>query len=148
VATVVLTGIMVGSQGAHLTRMSIPYMLGTIFSKDRDRARLIGMVIHFINGWLFALIYAAAFTAWDRSTWWLGAGIGLVQAAFVLTAGMSIMPGMHPRMAGETSGPTPTRQLEPPGFLALHYGARTPIVVVIAHLAYGAILGAFYMNGL
>ncbi len=144
VATVFLTGIMSGSQGAHLTRMSIPYMLGTIFSTDRDRARLIGMLVHFANGWAFALLYAAAFEAWDRATWWLGAGIGLVQAAFVLTAAMSILPGMHPRMAGETSGPTPTRQLEPPGFLALNYGVRTPIVIVLAHLAYGAILGTFY----
>ena len=144
VATVFLTGIMSGSQGAHLTRMSIPYMLGSIFSADRDRARLIGTLVHFLNGWAFALLYAAAFEAWDRATWWLGAGIGLVQAAFVLTAAMSFLPGMHPRMAGETSGPTPTRQLEPPGFMALNYGARTPIVVVIAHLAYGAILGAFY----
>ena len=144
VATVFLTGIMAGSQGAHLTRMSIPYMLGTIFTADHDRARLFGMLFHFANGWAFALLYAAAFEAWQRSTWWLGAGIGLVQAAFVLTAAMSILPGMHPRMAGETRGPTPTRQLEPPGFLALNYGARTPIVVVIAHLAYGAILGAFY----
>ena len=31
-ATVVLTGLMAGSQGAHVTRMSIPYMLGTLFT--------------------------------------------------------------------------------------------------------------------
>ena len=144
VATVFLTGIMAGSQGAHLTRMSLPYMLGTIFTHDRDRAKLVGMLVHFVNGWIFALIYVAAFEAWGRAEWWIGAGIGLVQAAFVLTAGMSFLPGMHPRMAGETRGPTPTRQLEPPGFLASNYGSRTPIVIVIAHLAYGAILGAFY----
>ncbi|HEV2073099.1 MAG TPA: hypothetical protein VGR29_05595, partial [Thermomicrobiales bacterium] len=40
--------------------------------------------------------------------------------------------------------PTPTRQLEPPGFFALHYGRRTPISVILAHLLYGGILGAFY----
>jgi hypothetical protein len=51
---------------------------------------------------------------------------------------------MHPRMAGETRGPTPTRQLEPPGFFALNYGRSSPVVVLLAHLAYGAILGAFY----
>ncbi len=144
VATVFLTGIMAGSQGARLTRMSIPYMLGTVFTADRDRAQLLGMAVHFMNGLVFALIYAAAFEAWGRSSWWLGAGIGLAQAAFVLTAGMMFLPGMHPRMAGETRGPTPTRQLEPPGFLALNYGVRTPIVIVVAHLAYGTILGAFY----
>jgi hypothetical protein len=36
------------------------------------------------------------------------------------------------------------RQLEPPGFLALHYGVRTPVSVLVAHVAFGSILGAFY----
>lgn len=143
-ATVVLTGLMAGSQGSGLTRMSIPYMLGTLFTSDRDRARLYGLLVHFVNGWLFGLVYCWAFERLERATWWLGAGIGLVQALFVLTAGMMLLPGMHPRMAGETFGPTPTRQLEPPGFLAINYGRRTPAVVVLAHLAFGAILGAFY----
>ena len=38
-----------------------------------------------------------------------------------------------------------TRQLEPPGFLALNYGARTPVSVVVAHLVFGIVLGAFYV---
>jgi hypothetical protein len=82
------------------------------------------------------------FHAWDRSSWWLGAIIGLVHGAFVLTAGMRIMPGLHPRMASEQQGPTVSRQLEPPGFLALNYGIRTPTTVVVAHLVFGATLGA------
>lgn len=36
------------------------------------------------------------------------------------------------------------RQLEPPGFLALNYGYQTPVSALIAHLAYGVILGSFY----
>ena len=47
-------------------------------------------------------------------------------------------------MASELRGPTVARQLEPPGFLALNYGARTPISMLIAHLAFGAMLGGFY----
>jgi hypothetical protein len=47
-------------------------------------------------------------------------------------------------MASEQDGPTPTKQLEPPGFMALNYGRRTPITVILAHLVYGGILGAFY----
>jgi hypothetical protein len=144
VATVFLTGIMTGSQGIGLTRMSIPYMLGSIFTADRDRARTYGMLFHFLNGWLFAAIYVFAFEAWERAEWWIGASIGLVHALFLLTAGMMLLPGMHPRMAGEQRGPTPTRQLEPPGFFARNYGARTPVGVLVAHLVYGAVLGAFY----
>lgn len=144
VSTIVLTTLMAGSQGMRLTRMNLPYMLGTIFTPNRDRANVIGFGVHVMMGWLFSLFYIAAFHAWDRATWWLGASIGLVHAAFVLTAGMRLLPGMHPRMASEQQGPTVMRQLEPPGFLALNYGYQTPISVVVAHLAFGAILGAFY----
>ncbi|HEX6464037.1 MAG TPA: hypothetical protein VFZ98_06285 [Vicinamibacterales bacterium] len=144
VGTVVLTTVMAGSQGLRLTRMNLPYMLGTIFTPNRDRAKVIGFGVHLMMGWLFSLLYVAAFHAWGRATWWMGAAIGLVHGAFVLTAGMRLMPGMHPRMASEQQGPTVMRQLEPPGFLALNYGYQTPVSVLIAHVAFGIILGAFY----
>lgn len=144
IATLVLTTLMAASQGMHMTRMNIPYMLGTMFTPDRERAKLIGFVVHLFNGLWLSLLYVAAFHAWGRASLWLGVGVGLVHAAFVLTAGMRLMPGMHPRMADEMQGPTIRRQLEPPGFLALNYGARTPISVVLAHAVFGAILGAFY----
>jgi hypothetical protein len=51
---------------------------------------------------------------------------------------------MHPRMANEQQGPTPTRHIEPPGSLALNYGRRAPLSLVVAHLVCGVILGAFY----
>jgi hypothetical protein len=68
----------------------------------------------------------------------------LVHGSFLLLAVMLMLPGLHPRMASEQRGPEPTRNLEPPGFLALNYGRRTPLSVILAHLMYGAILGAFY----
>ncbi|MGH2559581.1 MAG: hypothetical protein ACRDJH_10995 [Thermomicrobiales bacterium] len=144
VGTVILTSLMAGSQGLGLTRMNVPYMLGTMFTADRDRAKLVGFLIHLMNGWMFAFVYAAAFASWGRATWWLGLAIGLVHAIFVLVAAMPVMPAMHPRMASEQQGPTPTRQLEPPGFLAANYGERTAISVVVSHLLYGGILGTFY----
>jgi hypothetical protein len=144
VATVVLTTIMAGSQGLRLTRMNLPYMLGAMFTPGRDRAKLIGLGVHLLNGWLFSLLYIAAFHAWGLAAWWAGAAIGVVHAAFVLTAGMRLLPGLHPRMASEGQGPTVMRQLEPPGFLALNYGYQTPVSILIAHVVYGTILGLFY----
>ena len=144
VATLALTTVMAGSQGLGLTRMNLPYMLGAMFTPSRDRAKVVGFGVHLLNGWLFSLAYVAAFHAWGRATWWAGAAIGLVQAIFVLTVGMSLLPSLHPRMASEQKGPTVTRQLEPPGFLALNYGYQTPASVLLAHLIYGAILGMFY----
>lgn len=147
VATLALTSVMAGSQGLRLTRMNLPYMLGTIFTPSRARAKLIGFGLHLLNGWLFSLAYVAAFHSWGRATWWAGAGIGLVQAIVVLTVVVSLLPSVHPRMASEEQGPTVTRQLEPPGFLALNYGYQTPVSVVVAHVIYGAILGGFYSMG-
>lgn len=144
VATLVLTTLMSASQGLGLTRMSLPYMLGTLVTGGRDRAKLLGFGLHLANGWAFSLLYALAFEAWGAASWWRGAGVGLVHAAFVLTAGMRLLPSFHPRMASEQQGPTVMRQLEPPGFLALNYGFSTPVSVVLAHVVYGAILGAFY----
>jgi len=144
VATLALTSVMAGSQGLRLTRMNLPYMLGTMFTPNRDRAKVVGFVFHLLNGWIFSLVYVAAFDAWGRATWWAGAAIGLLQAVFVLTVVVSLLPSFHPRMASEQKGPTVTRQLEPPGFLALNYGYQTPVSVLLAHLIYGGILGAFY----
>ena len=144
VGTVVLTTLMSGSQTLGMTRMNLPYLLGTMFTPDRDRAKLTGVLLHFVNGWLFSLIYVAAFHAWGMATWWLGAITGMIHALFVLAVVMPVLPAMHPRMATEQYGPTVVRQLEPPGFFALHYGIRTPVSVLVAHAVYGAILGSFY----
>ena len=116
VSTVVLTSLMMGSQGAGLTRMNIPYMLGTMFTPDRDRAKVLGAVTHFTMGWLFSLVYVLAFHQLGRATWWFGALTGFVQAAFVLTAGMALLPSLHPRMATEQHGPSVVTQLEPRAF--------------------------------
>lgn len=144
VGTVVLTTALAAAHGLRLTRMSIPFLLGTMVTGDRDRAKVWGFAMHFVNGWLFALVYVAAFEAWGVAGPARGALIGLVHAAFVLCASMPILPALHPRMATEAHGPSAARMLEPPGFCALHYGLSTPIAVGVAHLVYGAVLGAFY----
>ena len=84
-STVVLTSLLAGSQGIGMTRMNIPYLLGTIFTPSRDKAKFIGFFLHFANGWMFSLIYIAAFYMLGRATWWFGALVGFVQGIFVLT---------------------------------------------------------------
>lgn len=143
-ATLVLTTIMSGSQGLGLSRMSIPFMLGTMFTPSRDRAHAVGFGAHVVNGWIFALLYALVFESLGRAGWWLGGLLGIGHGAIVLLVLMPLLPGLHPRMASEHQGPEPTRNLEPPGFLALNYGRRAPLMTLVAHLVYGLILGAFY----
>jgi hypothetical protein len=143
-ATIVLTTLMAACHGMGLTRMSIPFLLGTILTPNRDRALVVGIAFHMLNGWAFAFLYAVILEAIDAATWWLGGGIGTVHALFVLAVGMPLLPGLHPRMVSEYYGPTPNRRLQPPGFMALNYGRRTPIVAILAHVCYGAIVGHFY----
>ena len=46
-------------------------------------------------------------------------------------------------MGDSMSAADSVARLEPPGFLMTNYGRRTPIVVLIAHVVYGAIVGGF-----
>jgi len=140
-ATLVLTTSLRLCQALQLTRLDLPYLLGTGLTSDRDRAKLVGTGVHFLNGWWLAFLYAAYFHALGRATIWLGALMGLLHAAFVLAIVVPSLPAAHPRMASETRGPDPTRLLEPPGFLALNYGKQTPVVTIAAHVVYGMILG-------
>ncbi len=115
----------------------------TVFTPDHRRALVVGFALHFFNGWLFALFYALVFDALCQSGLLLGALVGLLQALVVLITLLPILPSLHPRMASEHRGPGPTRALEPPGFLALNYGRRTPLVTIRPPRLRG-VIGAFY----
>lgn len=145
-ATVVLTTAIVSARALHFTRMDIPFLLGTIWTNDRDKAKWSGFIMHLVLGWIFAFIYIFFFEMTGLTNWWFGALIGVAHGAFVLTAGMGLVQSFHPRMATEERGPEPTRMLEPPGFFILNYGSGTPMVSIIAHMLYGGVLGFLYSN--
>lgn len=144
-ATVVLTTLTLAGQSLGLTRIDIPFIIGTMVTPDRDRAKIIGYAMHLFNGWVFAIVYALFFENLHIATWWFGASIGVVQGIVVVVALLPLLPGIHPRMVSDFRGPEPTRLLEPPGFLARNYGRATPLVTILGHAIYGAILGAFYL---
>ncbi|MGA9389634.1 MAG: hypothetical protein WBV69_04230 [Candidatus Sulfotelmatobacter sp.] len=143
-ATLAMSTMLSASQGFGLTRMNLPYLIGTFVTPQREKAKVYGFIIHLVNGWIFSVFYVLVFEARHMVNWWFGALLGLAHALMILTVGMSLMPGIHPRMASEQHGLNVTRQLEPPGFMALNYGLRTPISVFLAHAAFGAILGSLY----
>ncbi|MGA8528971.1 MAG: hypothetical protein WB622_04600 [Acidobacteriaceae bacterium] len=144
IATIALTTLSAGAQEAGLTRMSFPDVLGLALTPSRDKAKVYGFLVHVCLGLIYSLIYAAIFESLHVASWWIGALIGLAQALFVLTVVMKLLPSVHPRMASEHYGPTAKRMLEPPGVLALHYGVQTPVAVIVSHVVFGIILGAFY----
>jgi uncharacterized membrane protein YagU involved in acid resistance len=146
-ATVALTATMLFAQLAGLSRMDIPMMLGTMFSENSDRARIVGFFAHLLNGQVFALFYASAFSLLGLATWWLGAVFGAFHGFAALMVIVPLLPGAHRRMASERGGPRLDAVLEPPGLFALNYGRETPAIALIAHVIYGLLLGGFLTPG-
>jgi hypothetical protein len=128
----------------RLTRIDLPFLLGTALTSDRKRAKTLGYLAHFGFGFLFALGYFAIFWAIGRSGWLLGGLLGLLHGVFAASALVNVLlPVVHPRMGNSMSAADTVAHLEPPGFLMLNYGRRTPVVMLIAHIVYGAIVGGF-----
>jgi hypothetical protein len=144
VGTVVLTSGLRAAQELGFTRMDLPLLLGTVFSANRSRASVIGYLLHFSNGVIFSLMYAAVFSAVGRAGWIFGLGLGLVHGVFAGGALVNILlPAIHPRMGTPWSDAEESPLLEPPGYLLLNYGRRTMWVTLALHLAYGTIVGGF-----
>ena len=140
--TVVLTTTLRAAGELGLTRMDLPFLLGTAVSADRVRAKLLGYALHFVFGLVFALGYFAVFVVVDRSGVLLGALLGLLHGLFAGTALVNILlPVVHPRMGTgfDAAGQYPL--LEPPGFMLINYGRQTPLATIVSHIAYGAIVG-------
>lgn len=144
VGTLILSTTLAGASELGLTRMDMPFLLGTAFSTRRTRAKVLGYALHFVFGLAFAVIYWVIFRTVGHAGWMFGALLGLLHALFVGTALVNILlPAIHPRMGTPYSAANETPLLEPPGFMLLNYGRATPIATVLAHMAYGAIVGWF-----
>jgi hypothetical protein len=144
VGTLLLTTGLVAATELRLTRIDLPFLLGTMLLADRTRAKSVGYLLHFVMGQLFALVYYAVFAAIDESGWLLGALFGFLHGVFAVTALVNILlPVVHPRMGTSDTAADSSPLLEPPGFLMLNYGRSTPLVTIGVHVVYGAIVGGF-----
>jgi hypothetical protein len=144
VGTLVLTTVLRAASEFKLTRIDLPFLLGSAFVADRGAAKALGYVLHFVAGMLFAVGYFVVFWTLDMSGAVFGALLGALHALFAATALVNILlPIVHPRMGDASSGSHTISLLEPPGFLMRNYGVGTPLVMLVAHIAYGAIIGAF-----
>jgi hypothetical protein len=142
VGTLVLSTLLRAASEFGLTRMDLPFLLGTAVTDDRRRAKVWGYVLHFGLGLLFALGYAAIFAAIGVTGWRAGMVLGALHAAFVGTVLVNVLlPIVHPRIGTPESAANEIALLEPPGFLLLNYGRRTFLLTLLAHIAFGAIVG-------
>ncbi len=122
--------------------MDLPFLLGTAVTADRVRAKLAGYALHFVFGLLFALAYWLLFEVVGHAGVLLGGLVGVVHGLFAGTALVNvILPAVHPRMGTGFTAAGEAPLLEPPGFLLVNYGRQTPVATLVAHVAYGAIVG-------
>ena len=140
-ATVAMTTVLQGAQGLGLSRLSLPFLAGTLFTDDRRRAMLVGLVVYMLGGWAFAFLYFALFASLGMFTWWLGLATGLLHGLFLLAAGLPTLASIHPRIASEYGSPIAEPLLEPPGFMGVNYGRQTPLTTLAGQAVYGTVLG-------
>jgi hypothetical protein len=99
VGTLMLTTTMRAATELRLTRIDLPFLLGTAFTTNRIRAAALGYALHFGFGLAFACGYYLVLEAINDASWWLGAVLGVVHALFAGTALVNILlPLVHPRM--------------------------------------------------
>lgn len=140
--TLILTSMLRAASELGLTRMDIPFLLGTAVSENRVHAKAIGYGIHVVFGLVFALAYWTVFAVVDESGWLFGAVLGLLHGVFATTTLVNVLlPLVHPRMATSLTAADQAPLLESPGFLMLNYGHATPAVTLAGHVAYGATVG-------
>jgi len=140
--TLVMTTMLRAAAELGYTRMDLAFLLGTAVTDNRRKAKALGYLFHFLLGIGFALLYGAFFAAIGRSSWWLGALVAVVQALFTATVLVNVLlPVVHPRMGTPETAANEIPLIEPPGFLMLNYGRNTFVITLLAHIAYGAIVG-------
>lgn len=142
--TLVLTTVLRAASELSLTRIDLPFLLGTALTSDRGRAKAWGYLLHFVIGQLFAFVYLGLFVVIGQSGWILGAVFGLAHGLFSITALVNVLlPVVHPRMGSTYTSAGSAPLLEPPGFMMRNYGPRTPEITLVAHIIYGVLVGGF-----
>ena len=108
VGTAVMTAIMYVGPYMGVPQMDIVGMLGTMFTERGTGALILGAIVHFMMGAIFAIVYAFL---WDSvglgaPTWLWGIVFGLVHTVLVIAV-MPMMQRMHPRPEGYEMGSGP-----------------------------------------
>lgn len=144
-ATVAMTVAMMAGSAMMGMKMDVPMTLGTMFIPKGRSAKILGTVVHLINGIIFFVVYAALFKASgigsNLAAW--GVLFGLVHGVI---AGLlfGLVPMMHPRLAEEPNANVPEGQVPAPGFFALNFGMMAAAAVLMVHIIFGVVGTAVY----
>lgn len=137
VATTAMTILMCMGKAMGMP-MDMPRMLGSMgVDPEGGAVVVIGLIIHFMMGVVFAIVYAFLFDAFGIDPSWLrGALFGAVHGVAAGMA-MGMMPVMRPRMGAGKALPAP-------GFFGRNLGAMVPVGFIALHIIFGAVVGGIY----
>jgi len=143
VGTAAMTAVMYMGYMMNM-RMDMPMTLGTMFLPRGPAAWVLGLMLHFMMGAVFFVIYAALFDALSIETGVVGwsALFGLAHGV-AAGAAMGMMPAMHPRMV-TAGGPGEAEGVVSPGFFATTYGIMGAMALIGVHVLYGLVGGLVY----
>ncbi len=142
VATAAMAAVFGVGRAVGATRLSLPRLLGTGLTPDPAAGRRVGAAMLVGYGLALAPLFAMMLSGSRHTSVEGGAVLGLAFGLLVLVVAPAVLPLLHPRMASPARGALSGRGLVPPGWLALHYGGGTAPITLLAHGAYGAVLGA------
>ncbi len=148
IGSAVMASLLEGAQLAGLSRLSLPFLMGTVVTDDRRRAMVLGYLFYLCGGWLFGLLYALVLGSFPGLPLWAyvlgGLAMGLMHGGFLVTVFLPLLPVIHPRLTSDYDGPEALTRIEPPGPFGVNYGLATPAIAVVAQAIYGIIIGLGY----
>lgn len=135
-ATLAITTTMYLLPAVGLPQVDLPLWLARLFVADPVQVAAVGLAVHLVAGFAFAWLYVEQ--AEPRLTWGPGTS-GLVFGAglwfFVQTVAVPALGTI-----GHALGPASIE----PGFLSARFGIGAAAASLLAHLAYGGVLGYVY----
>lgn len=132
-----LTVVMAVGTALRMARLNFPMLLGSMLQPPGPRALLIGLIWHLVNGIIFAALYALSLgLAGIQPDWGVILALGVFHFAI---AGLLLwlIGRVHPRIR---QGHMPA-----PRSFGTRYGARGVILLLLAHVAYAAIVAAAFL---
>ncbi len=131
VGWVVMTIVLLMAPLMGVPKMSIPAMLGGMFGLN---SIALGWVMHLMIGLVFGIVYAYWLEPHLTGPgWFKGLKFSLIPWIVLMVIVAPMMPMVDPMI-----------RAMPPGFFFANMGLMATMGTLVAHLAYGVVLGAMY----